>query len=413
MNKTTVSCIGLGCRGIIYLSLMKEKSESYDIVSFCDILQSKLDFYSKEFNVLKENCFSNEDDFFSQQRADLCIISTLDQDHARHIIKALKCGYKKILVEKPFCTNLKETKLIEKEANRNNAVIYVCHVLRYASGFVKVKELIDSGKIGRLISIDALERVGYSHFSHSYVRGHYAVKERSSPSILAKCCHDLDLLVWYADSLCESISSVGNLYFFKNENAPKESSERCSKCKLMNSCYFSTDNIYFKHLLWAQEYATYIRPVTEESLKNDLKTNQFGRCVFKCDNNVCDQQHVSMTFKNGVVAHLEMTGLSPWSGRRYAFRGTKGNIVLDEYAGSVKLTILNEGTTEFEISQLVDSKAGHGGGDKGIIDNLTNILNGDNSGTKSTIKEALESHKMALYAEESRLNNGKLIKINK
>lgn len=411
MGKITVSCIGLGCRAVIYLSLMNNNKDVYNIVSFCDLLENKLDFYSKEYNVNKNNCFIDEDEFFKTQRADLCLIMAQDESHARHILKALKCGYKKILVEKPFCTNLEDINLIEKEAKKNNAEIYVCHVLRYAAAFVKAKELIDEGKIGKLISIDALERVGYAHFSHSYVRGHYAVKEKSSPSIMAKCCHDLDLLVWYADSLCESINSYGGLSYFKKENAPKESADRCCNCKLNNRCYFSTDNIYFKALTWAKEYATYKRPVTDEVLKEELKVNQFGRCVYKCDNNVCDEQHVSMIFKNSVVAHLEMTAFTPLSGRRYAFRGTEGNIILDEYSGELKLTTLDGTTESYSISTLVDSKAGHGGGDKGIIDNLTKVLLGQEGGAKTTIEYALESHKMALYAEESRLKNGMLIKL--
>ena len=411
MKKITVSCLGLGMRGSVYLDLLSKKKEQYEIVSICDPNLDKLNYYQKLYNVKKELAFNDELEFFKQKRSDLIIIATLDKDHLYHLLKSLKLDYPYILCEKPFCTTIDEINQVMEEKDKHETKIFVCHVLRYAPAFLKAKELIDHGMIGELKSIDALERVGLAHQAHSYVRGSFGKEEFSSPMIMAKCSHDLDLLVWYSSSLCESISSFGSLSYFIKDNKPEGASNRCFDCKYHNSCYFDAYHQYEKELTWGRVYVTNERPITDEAVNRALENGPFGRCVFDCDNDVVDNQVVMMNFKNGVTASLRMSAFFPRDGRRYCFMGTKGEIVLDEWEGKLTLYQLDKKITTWEISNLVDSLSGHGGGDKGLIDALYDEIVSENLTNETSIEYSLESHLMALYAEESRLNNGKLIKM--
>ena len=412
MKKISVSCIGLGMRGSVYLELLSKKEE-YEIVSLCDKDVTKLDYYQKLYNVKKELAFSDENEFFQAKRSDLIIIATLDKDHLSHLLKSLKLDYPNILCEKPFCTTLDEIKQVMDEKKKHQTKIFVCHVLRYAPAFLKAKELIDEGEIGELKAIDALERVGLAHQAHSYVRGVFRREEFSSPMIMAKCCHDLDLLVWYADSLCQSISSTGSLSYFTKDNQPPQASNRCKTCKYKGSCYFDCYHQYFHELTWGKMYVTNVRPLSDEAVIEALDNNQYGRCVFDCDNDVVDNQVSMMTFNNNITATLRMSAFFPRDGRRYDFLGTKGEIVLDEYEGKLTLYQLNKKISSWEISSLVDSLSGHGGGDRGLIDALYEEIMSDDNRNETSIEYSLESHLMALFAEESRHNNGSLIKIKR
>ena len=244
MNILSVAIIGCGSRGSeTYGRLVNDRKGEFKIVALCDISKEKLDKYQKEFNVDINNTFLNEDEFFKEKRADVLFICTLDKDHVRQAIKGLELGYH-ILLEKPITSNLDECyKLLEAKKKSGKEVI-VCHVLRYAKAFLKVKELIDNGEIGNLVLIQALEQVGWFHQAHSYARGNWRNTIETAPMILAKCCHDLDLLQYYANSRCKSVSSIGSLTFFKKENMPIDASNRCINCKYVDTCPYSAKVIY-------------------------------------------------------------------------------------------------------------------------------------------------------------------------
>jgi predicted dehydrogenase len=298
----------------------------------------------------------------------------------------------------------------------------VCHVLRYAPAFLKVKEILDSGKIGRLISIDALERVGSWHQAHSYVRGNWRTTEQpcgSAPMILAKCCHDLDLLQYYIGSKCTSISSVGDLAFFKEENAPKGSAKRCVDCAVEKDCPYSAKHVYLT--LWENQNRPEDQwpfniitnaPLTREKLEAAVKEGPYGRCVFHCDNNVVDHQQTLMSFENGVKATLTMTAFTYGGGRRYTFYCSLGQMILDEFEGKIFVACYEQAPEIISLVDLTENGYGHGGGDKGLISQLYDMLAGNSTQTTS-LEASVESHLMGICAEESRLKGGELIYIHK
>ncbi|MBQ8879513.1 MAG: Gfo/Idh/MocA family oxidoreductase [Clostridia bacterium] len=412
----TVAILGVGSRGGNgYGRIINTMSEQFKIVSLCDIRRERLDMFAPEFNVPAENCFDTDEEFLRERRADLLIIATQDKDHVRHCLRAFELGYD-VLMEKPITADKDEClMLLEAQKKYGNRAL-VCHVLRYSKPYMKVMELIDEGKIGRLVAIDALEPVKYWHQAHSYVRGNWRRTGESTPMILAKCCHDLDLLQYYAKSRCESVSSVGDLTFFNQDNAPEGCATRCTECKYADTCEYSAKDIYVNG--WHRKNTPEddwpfniiaSAPITEEKLWEAIKNGPYGRCVFHCDNDAVDHQMVQMTFKNGVKASLLMTAFNDKMGRCYRFYGTHGMIILANEC--VTLREFGKDDVEFSSKELLESGHAHGGGDFGLISSLYAMLTG--AAPESTSLEAsVESHLMGIAAEESRLHGGALIKIH-
>ena len=412
MNKVIkVSCIGLGHRGFAYLNEMVSQDHRFEVISVCDKNKVRADMAKETYHLNDDDVFYDEKDFFKERRGDLCIVATQDQDHVGHAIKALELGYD-VLCEKPISNKESEVLRLLEAERKYHRHVFVCHVLRHAPAFKKVKDLLDDGVIGDIISIDAIENVYFEHYCHSYVRGNWRNSNETSPMILAKCCHDLDLLTWYSQSECESISSIGDLRFFIYKNKPEGSSNRCKDCKLKDKCQFNAYKSYVDKHFWARWMVTDERPLTDEAIRKALDIGPYGRCVFDCDNNVVDHQMAIMHFKNGINANLRMIGGSAYGGRIMKFYGTHGEIDLDESIGVIKVMPFGEETQEIEISSLVDAISGHGGGDHGLISNLYDVLTcGKNNKYTTSLEVSIESHLMAFAAEKSRLDNGKLIKI--
>ena len=240
----TVAIIGVGARGAnAYGWQLHEASDRFNVVALCDPRPERLTIFGKKFEVAEEACFTDETEFFKEKRADLILIATPDNDHTRHCLKAFELGYD-IMVEKPLTEKREDCEALLAAQKKYGGKVLVCHVLRYAPLFLKAEEIIESGKIGKLVAINALERVGFAHQAHSYVRGNWRNREVAAPMILAKCCHDLDLLQWYAKSKCRSISSIGDLAYFLPENAPEGATEQCLDCKLQDTCPYSAKAHY-------------------------------------------------------------------------------------------------------------------------------------------------------------------------
>ncbi len=413
-----VSIIGVGSRGAeTYGRYFKEREDLFKISALCEIKPDRLAKYQKEFEVDENQCFVYEKDFFKEKRAEVVVIATLDADHIRHALMAIEAGYKYILLEKPITNDESELKVLQDAADANNVKILVCHVLRYTVFMKKLKSLLDEKAIGELVSIDHLENVAYWHQAHSFVRGNWRIKEETAPMILAKCCHDLDLLQWFANSECESLSSYGDLTYFKEEKAPKEATKRCLDCPLVKTCPYSAYRIYIEK--WKQDGSPANcwpynvlsdESLTEEVLMKAIKEGPYGRCVFHCDNNVVDSQSVNILFKNGVTANLKMTGFNKYSGRYIHFFGTEGEIILDEHLGTISLLPYGKQDQVWKITDLTNELRGHGGGDIGMMHYLYEMVMDNLDASNTSLKGSIQSHLMAFGSERSRLEKGKLIK---
>ena len=418
MQTVKTAIIGVGARGgETYGKYINECDGKYKIVALCDNNKSKLDKYSALFGVDNANCYTDDEKFFKEKRADLIVIATLDKDHVSVALRAIDCGYKYILLEKPISDKVEELKALSAAAKKNGVTVMVCHVLRYTVAIRKVKAILDSGVIGQLITVDGLEQVAYWHYAHSYVRGNWRNGKDTTPMIMAKCCHDLDLMQYFAGSKARFVNSTGDLTYFVKENKPVGSADRCLDCKYVDECAYSAKKIYvdsWKKNGEKDEWPINVlsdKKLSEEVIKDSLRTGRYGECVFSGKNDVVDHQIVTVAFNNGVIANLTMMAFTKGGGRVIRLFGTQGEIFYDEAADIISTRPFGRDTVEYKVSELTDDLSGHGGGDHRMIDALYEVITGKSTAVDTSLENSIESHRMALAAEESRLNNGKVIEL--
>ena len=412
--KKKISVIGLGNRGTEYMGFLKAfHSSRVEIHALCDIRQQALDDISPKFSVPKERQFISTESFFAQGViSDALIISTQDASHYEIAKQAILTGYKLILLEKPVSGIKEEYISLRNLARENKTLLIVCHVLRYSNYYGKIKEIIASGQIGDIVTINHTENVGYFHFAHSFVRGNWRNEFTSTPSILAKCCHDLDLIAWFMNSPCVSVNSVGSLNFFKKENAPAGATPACmGGCKVKKNCPYDAESLYITDPFYKAKFIKYMgRTLTgkasnsKKDIKDAIKNGDYGRCVFMCDNNVCDNQLVTMTFENGASAVLNMNGFSDKMFRECHIVGTKGELI--GYGTKLNMNIF--GGKSKTIHTFSPNIGGHVEGDIRLVSRFVKILCGDTKDLTdiTTIDATVASHNMALAAEESRKSGG-------
>lgn len=416
----TVSIIGVGLSGgEAYGRYLYQAKDKYKITHLCDIDATKLEKYGNAFEIDKTRRFLTEESFFQEKRSDLLVVATMEKTHIRIARKALSLGYD-IMLEQPVSDEPDELRALVAEARRSGRKIMVCHVLRYSSMVRKLKELLSKGEIGNIISMDATENVVFWHEAHGFVRGNWRKSELTTSMVVTKCCHDLDLLQYFAGSKCMLVSSMGSLSFFKKENAPIEAAQRCTDCPLMETCPYSAKKIYID--LWKQwgkpenvmpmNALTDTLPLTEEALLKAVQEGPYGRCVFYCDNDVVDNQKIIMQFENGITATLKMEAFVKYGGRELRFFGTQGYLELNETRDLITLHRYFGSDETWKISSL-EGKDDHAFRVGRMIDNFYNVLIGESEEIETSIDGAVESHYMAIAAEESRLSGGKLIEIEK
>ena len=413
----TISVIGLGNRGTEYMGFIKGfHSKKAKIVALCDISQQALDDISPQYKIPKEKQFSSTDDFFAQGViSDALIITTQDASHFEITKAAIETGYKYILLEKPVSGVKDEYRLLRDMAEANGVILIICHVLRYSNYYSKIKEIIESGKIGDIVSINHTENVGYFHFAHSFVRGNWRDEFTSTPSILAKCCHDIDLIAWFIDSPCISVSSVGDVKYFCKENAPEGATDRClGGCKAKKNCPYDAEAFYITDPFYKAKFIKHMKRTLTGKAKNSkqdivdaLNFGDYGKCVFLNDNNVCDHQLVTMQFENGAKAVLNLNGFSQKMFRECHIVGTKGELI--GYGTKLKMNIIGgKSGTVWTGSPAV---SGHVEGDIRLISGFIKILCGERNDLKNvtTIDATVISHDIAVAAEISRKNGGEKV----
>lgn len=415
----TVAILGCGSRGATYAKYMLKTPEKYKIVALCDPAQKQIDKMHDLFGLEDAAEFLDTAEFLKEKRADVLIIASPDREHIPQAVRGMELGYD-LLLEKPISDDRGELDLLLATQIKTGRKVVICHELRYGKGYLKCKEILDSGKLGKLYAIDASERVAYWHWTQAYVKGVGASLKLGYPAILAKCSHDLDLIQSYAKSECLSVSSVGELSFFKEENAPEGAADRCVFCKHVETCPYSAKRIYIDgwhkagepSFNWPYNKVSLQVPLTEEALMKGITEGPHGRCSFKCPTDLVDHQMVQMTFKNGVHASLKMIFASTM-GRKYIFYCDRGELVFDERTDTIEVMPFGGEKEIIDVSALVGGgQKGHGGGDSELIKELYSALSGEKEST-TTLKESIECHLMGISAEESRKDGGALVTVHR
>ena len=421
MKQIKILVIGAGGRGRCMTDPMLKMPEKFKVVGVADPEESLVENIRKKHNVDPDKCFDTWEKAFEIPKfADVAIIATMDDLHLAPAVKAMEMGYD-LLLEKPAATTAEDCAEIYKVAKKYGRKVMVCHVLRFTPFYTRLKEIIDEGILGKVISIDHREDVGNIHQSHSFVRGNWGNSVRSTPMILQKCCHDMDILQWLIGKRCTKIQSFGSLTYFRRENAPEGSPERCYEgCPVYDTCLYNSVKLYYddKDNAWFRWASTKKADPTDEQVMEALKTTQYGKCVFKCDNDVVDHQTVNMEFEDGTTVVHTMNAFNQ-GGRYTHIFGTKGHLYADmgdENNENFKFYNFETGKTEILEANIATKGttivSGHGGGDQGIVEALYDYINGTLSAEDvSEIGISCENHLMSFAAEESRLN-GTIIDMN-
>lgn len=399
--------IGAGQRGAqVYGNYALHHGRDIRFVAVAEPDRERRDSFCKDHGILPENAVANWTELLDRPLfADCVFVCTQDNQHIEPALAALDKGYH-VILEKPVSREPEELLALQEKAHKTGRIVTVCHVLRYTPFFSKVKEILDSGVIGQVQSIQQIENVAYWHQAHSYVRGNWRRADQASPMILAKSCHDMDILLWMADSHCTKVSSFGSLGHFRAECAPPDAPDYClDGCPHAAECPYNAERIYLQD---KGVHVPVIRKVvslqdTDEAVRAALRRGPYGRCVYHCDNDVVDHQVVNLEFENGVTASFTMCAFT-WEGSRtLKIMGTRGQITGDVEENCVR--VVNFATGDVTEYHLNVDPAGHSGGDIGFMqDVVKQIQSGGTYKGRTGIDNSVESHQIALAAEQSRIS---------
>lgn len=400
LRPVTAITLGAGARGNTYGGYALSFPGELKIVGVAEPIPIRNERYSQWHQIPEGNRFTTWEHVFERPKfADAIIISTPDRLHYGPCMAALEMGYD-ILLEKPIAPSEQECRDILNLAKKTGRIVAVCHVLRYAPYFIRLRELVRSGAIGELVSIQHMEPIEHVHMSHSYVRGNWHNSRETAPIILAKSCHDLDILRWIVEKPCKEIVAMGNLKWFRKENAPAGSTDRCMNgCAVESWCPYSAMKIYYRERGWLYVFDLPDDPEKHgDAILEYLRTTNYGRCVYRMENNQEDHYVCSMMFDGGVTASFNMEAFTSYAGRRTRVLGSYGDIVGDMQRFTI--TDFRTGRSEVFDSGEEDD---HGGGDWKLVRNFVQAVSQQNADLlTSTIDLSVESHIMGFMAEKSR-----------
>lgn len=398
----TAIILGAGNRGNVYGGYSILHPDELQIVGVAEPNALRNERFSSMHNIEESKRFNTWEEVFEVEKfADAVIISTPDNLHTEPCLKALELGYN-ILLEKPIAPTEEECRAILAKAHETNNIVGVCHVLRYAPYFRQIKELLNANAIGKVISVQHMEPIEHIHMSHSYVRGNWHSSKKTAPIILAKSCHDTDIIRWLIDQQTEQIQCFGNLSWFNSKNAPEGSTHRCTDgCKIEHECPYSALQIYHrdKKRLYVFDLPE-DKDEWEDAILQQLKTTDYGRCVYRMDNDQPDHLTINMRFKQNITAAFSMEAFTSYEGRRTRIMGSMGDLV-----GDMETFAMSNFQTGKKTMWSLKTDS-HGGGDHRLMkDWVQAVGHQDPSMLSSGLDVSVESHLMAFAAERSRLNN--------
>lgn len=407
-KKLKIILIGAGNRGETYTDIMAQMPDKYEVIAVAEPIESRRNYIRDKHQIPEEYCFSDGKDLLALGKiADAALIATMDREHFDLTMQAISLKYD-LLLEKPVSPDPRECKRISDYADEMGVRIVVCHVLRYSPFFMTLKDTIMEGKIGEIVSINHEECVGNVHQSHSFVRGNWGNSKRSSCMLLQKSCHDMDILQWLIGKKCKKVQSFGSLSYFKEENAPEGAPQYCIEgCPKADTCPYNAVHLYLddKKNDWFRTTCTREAAPTDEMVEHALRTTQYGKCVFRCDNDVVDHQTVNLLYEDDVTATFTMNAFNK-GGRFIHIMGTKGELRGAMDSSETPITLYDfetKTTTEIPMKAGDGIANGHGGGDDGIVESFYEYLTGTYEGVSvSEISTSVENHLIVFAAEKAR-----------
>lgn len=396
----TIVAIGAGNRTNKYLEYVNRNPDKLRLVGVVELNDVRRHDIAVRYGLDASRCFSDYKMFFSQSKvADAVMVCTPENKHFEPAILAIQKGYH-VLLEKPIARTFEECLAICRAAEEKGVLVSVCHVLRYHPYFMKIKQLIDSGGLGEVISINHCVSVGVDRSTHSFVRGMWRNEKVTNPMLISKCCHDIDLLLWLTQKRCQKIASFGSLRWFKADNAPIGASDRCVSCAMEKHCPYSAVNLYRERREWIANFDVLDGQTIDDAIEYQLCKGLYGRCVYHCDNNVVDHQIVSMEMENAMTVNISMDIFTLDDNRKTHICLTEGEIDGDETTLRVRrFRSLKEDVYDFSD---IHHAPFHAGADLSLIADFTDAIKSGRKELTTGISQSIESHRICFEAERSR-----------
>ncbi len=441
--------IGAGQRGAeVYGEYAIRHPEDVRIIAVAEPDVVRRNWFGDRHRIPAKNRFPTWEPLLEQPaRGQAALICTQDHLHVAPALQAMRSGYD-VLLEKPMATRAEDCRLLVKTSEQTGRQLHISHVLRYTPHFQKIRQILEDETLGQVVTVAHREDVAWWHMAHSYVRGNWRKTVESSPMILAKCCHDFDILLWLLGRQCLWLSSTGGLRHFRPEQAPEGAPRHClDGCPVSDTCPFYAPFIYIDLLpLWrsfaetahglpklaatlrarspraAKALATLVPPLKPlrnyrgwprsvvthdpqpQRILEALRTGPYGRCVYHCDNDVVDHQVVIMQFEGDLAVSLTMQGHADLEGRWTRIEGSRGSLEAHFGIGGSWIELRDHRSNrQVRYNTGAERGSGHGGGDHALMRAFLKSVQRGSEGALTTARQAVESHLMALAAEESRL----------
>ena len=426
-KKLSAVIVGAGHRAIIYASYANAHPDELEIVGVADLSPLRRGQVSQAFGIPPERCFASAEELAAAPRlADFVINGTMDHQHVPTALPLLARGYH-MLLEKPFATNTAEMWELVAAARRYGNQVSICHVLRYAPFYAAIRRRVAAGEIGDILNVQAAEHVSYHHIAVAFVRGKWNRKDYCQSSMLmAKSCHDLDLISWMKSGIMpRRVASFGSNFQFRPERAPAGAGTRCLvDCPIEAGCLYSARKHYIDH---PDRWAFYVwdslehlaNPTIADKIES-LKTSRYGQCVWKTDMTVVDHQSVVVEFADGATATLNMIGGTSKPSRSLHLLGTVGEIegCLEESQFVVRHfdTRPDHETAEELVDlnvqgDMVGAGGGHAGGDMRLVADFVKVLNGEPPSISTTgLEDSIYGHLIGFCADRS-METGQVVEV--
>ena len=396
----SIVAIGAGNRTSKYLEYVKQHPDRVRLVGVVELNDIRRQSVAERFGLEPSQCYADYHDFFRNPvQADAVMICTPENRHFEPTMLAIEAGCH-VLLEKPIAQTLEECQAIGEAARKKGVLVSVCHVLRYHPYFMKVKELVDSGELGHIISINHRTSVGVDRAAHGFVRGIWRSERLSNPMLMSKCCHDIDFLLWLTKTPCRKLTSFGSLRWFKAKNAPEGSAERCIDCRVESRCPFSAVDLYQVRRDWIANFDVPEGKTIDDVIEDQLREGLYGRCVYHCDNDVVDHQIVSMEMESEVTINFSMDIFTLKDCRETHISLTEGEIDGDENRLRVR-RFRGAEETVYDFSGLAHQPF-HAGADLAIVADFIDAIRTGRRDLVTSIERSVESHRICFEAERSR-----------
>lgn len=407
--------VGAGMRGQGYASYALAYPESLKITAVAEWRDDVRKTFSQLHQIDEEFMFKDWKDAVGKDKCADCVIIAHTARHDEPAIAFAKKGYH-VLVEHPMAVTEQDCKQLYQVAMETDVIFSVCHVLRYAPQTKLVKEMIEAGRIGDVVNIQLIEKVGYCFASHMFGRRYWAKQRSSAITVLGKSGHDLDLICyWMGESKCKKVSCFGTRSHFNAKSKPTIATARCLDCPLKDECPYSGTRVYLQPVLQGvkQSLANFItkdktRIPDIETVTDALRNTDDGVCIYHDDNDALTHCVINMEFTGGRTANHTFVSFSEKNERIAQIQGTMGEIYCMFGSHTEIYDFRTQKRESFgpgvDMESLPEPLRFYWGADFGVIDSFVKaVQTGDRSYIVTGPVESLESHLLSFTADNARL----------